>query len=395
MKIALVSPYDFVYPGGVVNHILSLSEQFIRMGHDVRIIAPASRDVDSANENFVQIGKARPIPLPGTTIRIAVSLRLQKRIKEVLAREKFDIIHLHEPFMPMLCSAVLRFSDTTNIGTFHAAHGKPGYYWGWPVSAIMLSRRRKKLSGRIAVSRIARDFAAKYVPGEFEVIPNGIDLRHYSTAVAPIDEFCDGKLNILFVGRLEKRKGLSYLLRAYGRMKREIPDSRLIIVGPGTRARPRYERQVEENNLKDVVFIGRVPQYVLPRYYQTADIFCSPATGQESFGIVLLEAMALGKPVVATSIPGYSTVVTNEKEGLLVPPKRDKELADALIRLAGDAGLRKEMGRRGLATAGEYDWEKVARRVLCYYQKVLSSLHQPDTSPEYGMDALSRLEDMP
>ncbi|MCJ7763568.1 MAG: glycosyltransferase family 4 protein, partial [Dehalococcoidales bacterium] len=362
MKIALVSPYDFVYPGGVVNHILALNNQFTKMGHDVRIIAPASRVVvDDAGCQFVPIGKARSIPVRGTTIRIAISLRLASEIKEVLAREKFDIIHLHEPFMPMLCSAVIRFSDTVNIGTFHAAGSKPGYYWGWPISAVMLHRRRQKLVGRIAVSKLAMNNAIKHVPGHYDIIPNGIDLEHFSSSVLPIEEFCDGKKNILFVGRLEKRKGMDYLLKAYEKVKKECPESRLIIVGPGTRSRHKYEKQVSKKGLTDVVFVGNVSYDELPRYYKTADIFCAPATGQESFGIVLLDAMAVGTPVVATNIDGYAGVMTNEQEGLLVPPKNEHELARALLKLMSDDSLRQQMGDSGLATAQKYDWEKVVK----------------------------------
>jgi phosphatidylinositol alpha-mannosyltransferase len=383
MKIALVSPYDFVYPGGVVNHILALSNQFTRMGHEVRIIAPASRAVPDAGNNFVVIGKARSIPVRGTTIRIAISLRLASRIKEVLDREKFDIIHLHEPFMPMLCSAVLRFSDTANVGTFHASSGKPGYYWGWPISAFMIKRRRHKLAGKIAVSKPAMDFASRYVPGPYDIIPNGIDLERFSSDVLPIEEFCDGKINVLFVGRLEKRKGLGYLLQAYRQVKKEFPRSRLIIVGPGTRFRRKYERQVSDNGLTDVAFVGYVSHDELPRYYKTADIFCSPATGQESFGIVLLEAMALGKPIVATNIEGYANVLTHGREGLLVPPKNDRELARALMSLMSDGSLRRQMGGRGVTTAREYNWEKIARRVFDYYQKVLNGLPQQENIAEY------------
>lgn len=387
MKIALVSPYDFVYPGGVVNHILALNNQFTKMGHDVRIIAPASKEVTDASCQFVPIGKARSIPVRGTTIRIATSLRLASKIKEVLAREKFDIIHLHEPFMPMLCSAVLRFSDTVNVGTFHAVGSKPGYYWGWPISAYMLRRRRRKLNGRIAVSRAALNFSRRFVPGHYDIIPNGIDLNHFSGDVSPIDEFCDGKLNILFVGRLEKRKGLDYLLKAYKRVKKEFPESRLIVVGPGVRFRYKYERQVERSGLTDVVFVGKVGHDDLPRYYKTADIFCAPATGHESFGIVLLEAMAIGKPVVATNIDGYSGVLSHGQEGLMVPPKNDRELAKALIKLMSDDSLRRQMGERGLVTVQKYDWEKVARRVLDYYEKILRQLPGEAGSLEY--DAMS------
>ncbi len=383
MKIALVSPYDFLYPGGVVNHILALNNQFTKMGHDVRIIAPASRAVDDAGCQFVAIGKARPIPVRGTTTRIAISLRLASKIKEVLAREKFDIIHLHEPFMPMLCSAILRFSDTVNVGTFHAARSKPGYYWGWPISALMLRRRRHKLIGKIAVSKPAMDFASRYVPGHYDIIPNGIDLKHFSSSVLPIEEFCDGKINILFVGRLEKRKGLDYLLKAYRQVKKEFPESRLIVVGPGTRFRRKYEKQVSRSGLTDVVFNGHISYDELPRYYKTADIFCAPATGQESFGIVLLEAMAVGKPIVATNIEGYAGVLTHGQEGLLVPPKNDRELAQALMRLMSDDSLRRQMGGRGLVTAQEYNWEKIARRVFDYYVKILSELPWRKGSLEY------------
>ncbi len=371
MKIALVSPYDIAHPGGVVSHILALEHQFTRMGHQVRIIAPSSKKTPPVGDSFIPIGRARTIPVGGTVIRISISLRLASRIKEVLAEEKFDIIHLHEPFLPMLCSAVLRFSDTVNIGTFHACQSSPGYNFGWPISRLMLRRRRRKLIGKIAVSKTAMDFASKYVSGYYDIIPNGIDLKHFSPDVAPVDRFCDGKINILFVGRLEKRKGLNHLLNAYWRVKGEFPNSRLIIVGPGTRLRKKYEKQVRRNGLEDVVFVGYASYAELPSYYKSADIFCSPATGEESFGIVLLEAMAVGKPIVATNIEGYASVLTHGEEGLLVPPKDEKGLAQTLISLMADESLRRQMGARGMLTASEYSWEKVAQQVLAYYLRIL------------------------
>ncbi len=372
MKIALVSPYDFAYPGGVVNHICALEQHFTRMGHQVKVIAPASKAVSRFGDRFIPIGRPRAIPTSGTIVRVTISLRLASSIKTALREENFDIIHLHEPFMPMLCSAVLRFSDTVNVGTFHACHGKPGYSFGRPITTIMLKRRRRKLHGKIAVSKAAMEFANKYVPGYYNIIPNGIDLDHFSPDVLPMDEFCDGKLNILFVGRLESRKGLGYLIKAYEQVKKEIPNSRLIIVGPGTRVRGKYEKRVRRAGLKDVVFTGYASYDELPRYYKTADIYCSPATGQESFGIVLLEAMAVGTPIVASNIEGYAGVVTHENEGLLVPPKDDKMLAQALISLATDESYRQQMGARGQLKAREYDWERIAQRVLDYYLRVLS-----------------------
>ncbi|MEE8204720.1 MAG: glycosyltransferase family 4 protein [Dehalococcoidales bacterium] len=387
MKIALVSPYDFAHPGGVVNHILALDRQFTRMGHDVRVIAPASQGVPTIGDRFIPIGRPRPIPASGSICRITISLWLAPRIKKVLAREKFDIIHLHEPFMPMLCSAVLRYSETANIGTFHAYHGSPGYNFGWPISALILYRRRRKLMGKIAVSRPAMNFASNHIPGHYDIIPNGVDLEHFTPDVAPIERFRDGKVNILFVGRLEKRKGLDHLLKAYRQVKAEVPESRLIVVGPGTRLRKKYEKHVRRSGLKDVVFAGYTSYDELPRYYKTADIFCTPATGRESFGIVLLEAMAVGTPVVATNIDGYAGVMTQGKEGLMVPPKHDTELARALLLLMSDEPLRRQMGARGMATAQQYDWKKIARQVFELYIKVLSEPPWRRRFPEY--DAVS------
>jgi phosphatidylinositol alpha-mannosyltransferase len=372
VKIGLVAPYDFAYPSGVANHVTALERQLTAFGHQVRVIAPASRPVTLFGNRFIHIGTPRPMPASGSVARITISVRLANKIKAVLAREQFDIIHLHEPFMIMLCSAILRFSKTTNIGTFHAAEGKPGYNLGWPVSRWILKRRSRKLHGHIAVSNTARNYHSHYVKAEYTVIPNGIDLGHFNPSVPPMQLYTDGKVNIVFVGRLEARKGVSYLIDAFKRVHKECPEARLLIVGPGTRLRPKYEKMVRNAHLEnDIVFTGGVSYPDLPRYYQTADICCAPATGHESFGIVLLEAMALGKPVVASNIPGYAGVLTHEQEGLLVKPRSAHDLADGLCRLVKDKSLRVKMGRQGLTTVQDYSWEKVARRIESYYLKVL------------------------
>ncbi len=372
MKIALVSPYDFAYPGGVIHHISCLEHHFTRMGHQVKVIAPASKAVSTFGDRFIPIGTPRPIPSSGSIARVTISLNLSSRIKAVLDQENFDIIHLHEPLMPMLCTTVLRLSHTANVGTFHASDGRPGYNFARPLGKLILKRWFRKLDGKIAVSKPAMEFAHKHFPGYYNIIPNGVDLAHFSPDISPIDEFCDGKVNILFVGRLEKRKGLNYLLKAYKWVKQEVPNSRLIALGPGTRLRSKYEKQVRRSGLKDVVFTGYVAYDELPRYYKTADIFCAPATGGESFGIVLLEAMAMAKPIVASNIEGYAGVVTHEVDGLLVPPRDEKALAQALISLITGKSLRREMGDRGRLKALDYSWEHIAQRVLDYYIRVLS-----------------------
>ena len=171
---------------------------------------------------------------------------------------------------------------------------------------------------------------------------------------------------------MEKRKGLNYLLEAYRTVKKEVPNCRLIVVGPGTRLRRKYEKKVARENIKDVTFVGQVSHDDLPRYYQTADIFCAPATSCESFGIILLEAMALGKPVIASNIEGYASVLTHGEEGLLSPPKNADGLTKSLMTLLTDAGLRRQMGQKGQVTAANFGWQHVSRRIFDYYQKVLS-----------------------
>jgi phosphatidylinositol alpha-mannosyltransferase len=385
MKIALVSPYDFAYPGGVPNHIAALERQFTKMGHDVRVIAPASKIVPDFGNRFIPIGNPRPVPANGSIIRVTMSLRLASKIKDVLDKEHFDIIHLHEPFMPMLCSAVLRFARTPMVGTFHACGGSGGsllgYRFGWPVSAIMIKRRAPKLKCRIAVSLAAQRFAAKTIHGNYEIIPNGIELKRFTSDVPPLPQYCDGKKNILFVGRLESRKGLIYLLRAYRWIKKRVPESRLIVVGPGKRWQMIFERWVSHYDLRDVIFAGYVSQEELPRYYKTADIFCAPATGRESFGIVLLEAMAMGKPIVASDIEGFRCVLTNGIEGIMVPPKDDRKLASALLMLLNNPEMCQKMGSSGLSKAKEYSWEKVAHRILECYTQILNGSSELKKQP--------------
>jgi len=389
VKIALVSPYDFAHPGGVILHISYLERYFTKMGHEVKVIAPASQAVPDFGDRFIPIGRPRPIPSSGSIARVTISVWLAPKIREVLEREKFDIIHFHEPLMPMLCTSILRLSKTANVGTFHASYGKPGYNFARPIGKWILRRWFRKLDGKIAVSKPAVEFASTNFPGYYNIIPNGVDVDHFSPDVAPIEEFKDGKLNILFVSRLEKRKGLNYLLEAFKQVKEEIPDCRLIVVGPGTRLRRKYEKYVARSGLKDVVFVGLVSYDELPRYYQTADVFCAPAIGSESFGIILLEAMAMGKPIVASSIEGYANVVSHGVDGLLVPPADKDQLAQALIALLNDKVLRQEMGARGRIKALEHSWEHIARRVFAYYVRVLSEPPWNKKFPESKTTAIS------
>jgi len=368
MNIAQVSPYDYSYPGGVNTHISQLTLQLAKMGHHIKILAPCSnKKAVPSTESIVPLGKTIPWISNGSMARITISWWLLPKVKSILDDGDFDIMHFHEPLFPSLPWMVLPQSRSVNVATFHAYYARSIGYWYWKP---LCTWYYKKIDGKIAVSESAKGFVSSYFPGDYHIIPHGVDFERFSTEVAPVEDFCDGKLNILFVSRLEKRKGITYLLKAYKRVKEEIPQSRLIVVGPGNISR--YKNWVNEMDLKDVVFTGYMSADDLLRYYHTADIFCAPATGQESFGIVLLEAMAAGKPIIASNIPGFASVLAHGVEGLLVPPRDEEELANTLLLLLRDHDLRQQMGSAGRSKAERHGWESIGQRTMDYYMEVMN-----------------------
>lgn len=377
MKICLVSPYDYAYPGGVGNHVEALADQFRAVGHEVSLIVPGTDDQETDEGNGIyRIGRATPVPANGSVARISLSPRMVLRVRRLLASERFDVVHVHEPLMPALPPTVLRYSRSVNVATFHAYRPSSySYYYGRPVLRQIL----KKLDGRIAVSRAALGYISQYFPASYSIIPNGVDLRRYHAGALPIERYQDGRPNILFVGRWEKRKGLSHLIRAYETVSRHFPDARLLVVGPEGRHGRAYRDYAEYHGLRGIEFIGRVSDEDLVRYYQTCDIFCAPSTGGESFGIVLVEAMASGKPVVTTDMEGYRQVVSSGVQGLLVPPRDASALAEALCHLLDKPDERARLGANGRLAAMQYDWTHVAARVLAYYREVLAGV--PSSGP--------------
>lgn len=370
MKIALVSPYDFSFPGGVNSHILHLADHFRREGHDVRILAPASHPdrLLGDGRDVIVVGRPVALPLSGSVARISRNPRVGPRLDEIFAAERFDIVHIHEPFMPWLPFQALRHSQSVTVGTFHAA--KEGGNRFYAYGRRILRRWLPRLHGRIAVSPAAAALPERYFPIRCDIIPNGIDVDRFTAEAPPIPEYVDGKLNILFLGRLEKRKGLKYLLRAFARLKQRYPDLRLIVAGDGA-VRRGYETSVRKAGLSDVVFTGYVSEEEKVRLLRTAHIFCAPATANESFGIVLAEAMAADLPIVATDIQGYAAVARHGHEGLLVPPSDEQALAGALARLIDDPDLRNAMAESGRLRVRQFDWPRVAHRILTYYQRLL------------------------
>lgn len=380
MRVGLVSPYDWSHPGGVSEHIRHLADHLRRLGHEVAVLAPSSRkQVD--DPHFHRIGGVVAVPVNDSVARITLDFNLARQVGEILDTQRFDVLHLHEPFMPALPLTVLRMSAAANVATFHAfAKSNLGYYYGRRFFRPYL----KRLHRTIAVSRPAREFLLQYFPtANPEIIPNGVDTATFRPDHTAIRHLRDGLLNVLFVGRLEKRKGLRDLVLGFRDLQQRVGGVRLVIVGDGP-LRSTVESLVALHRLENVVMAGYVPAEVLPRYYASADIACFPATGGESFGVVILEAMASGLPVVATEVPGYLSVVEAGVDALTVRPHNPVELGAALTVLARDPDLRARLAGNGLAKARRYAWREIAVRVIEVYNRARElagpgdkSVHEP------------------
>jgi len=369
MKIGLVTPYIFPLPGGVNAHVGELYEQLKARGHDVRIISSTHGLQRSSEGDIVRVGRGFSLPSNGSRGTLTVSPRFLSQVRGVLLHEQFDLLHFHEPFVPFLSPVVLRESTSVNIATFHAYGGfSPAYEFAqW-----MLGGYARRLHGRIAVSAAARHFISRYFPGDYKVIPNGVDVEAFAHA-QPFERWRDGTPNLLFVGRFEARKGLTHLTRAYRILRRAGHDCRLLVVGGGPQ-QGEIRRYVYTRRVTGIEFLGRVSEADKARWFATADIFVSPATGQESFGIVLLEAMAAGVPIVCSDIHGYKGVVKRDEHAILVPPGDPEVLAAAIGELLGDPERRARMAAAGRERALKFGWDQVAARVDEYYGFVIRRL---------------------
>jgi phosphatidyl-myo-inositol alpha-mannosyltransferase len=371
MKILLSTPFDFSYPGGVNAHVDNLDRTLQQLGHSTRILSPGSRSGRIEDDGHVcRIGQAIPVPANGSTARVALSPFLGDDVRGFLEREQFDVIHLNDPLTSTLHLTVLANSRTTNVGTFHASNssylgfnllyrlGQPYFAW--------FSRR---LDYRIAVSPIARDFISHYFPEKYQLIPNGIDFDQFGPHVASDPTVNSDKPTVLFVGRFdEPRKGFRYLLEAMTSVQAEIPDARLLVVGPGDACA--LKRQIQKLGLRNVQFTGEVPNEALPGLYAACDVFCAPSTGRESFGIILLEAMAAGKPVIASSIDGYRSVTQDGQSAMLVEPRKPGLLSNAILRVLREPTLARRLGQAGRERARLCSWPIIAKRVVECYESV-------------------------
>jgi phosphatidylinositol alpha-mannosyltransferase len=381
MKILMVSPYDFAVPGGVNNHIRSVAREMRRAGHVVKVLAPNSGPEPAELDLIRASGNILTVPFAGSKAGISLSALMYGRVKRLLLEGSFDVLHLHEPLAPALPLFVLRHATlvprAVRVATFHAFRRRPLPGTGNSLFQAYL----RKLDGLIAVSPSAQSYQSSYFPGDARVIPNGVDLQRFGAA-EPLPAFRDGHRNILYVGRLDDRKGFRHLLRAFRRVHAADPHVRLLVVGAfDDDEREPFAQQAAEWGIgAAVVFIGPVSAESLARFYRSAEIFCAPATGFESFGLVLLEAMAAGCAVVASDIDGYRSVLTAGLDGLSVPAGNAEALQRALRRLLDDDALRLRLAAAGRATAATYGWDRVARAILDYYTSLHLHMHRNPTA---------------
>jgi len=372
MRVGLISSHSFFQPGGVKRHIFGLHKEFQRRGIYSKIIAPRRSLKEDYGKDVILLGTSFPLPFSGAISDFAINFN-PLAVERTLRREKFDILHFHNVGFPSTLQILTSpaATNTLNILTFHANVKGSKFLKRFPFLLKLVEMFAQwRLDGIIGVAPLNLEPFKKY-PGPKIVIPNGIDLERFNPHFPKIKKFLDGKINILFLGRIEERKGLIYLLKAF-KILTKTPSPkfggglRLIVVGSGP-LKENCQSWVKKNNLKNVVFIGEIPEKDASSYYQTADIFCAPSIFGESFGLVLVEAMACGKPVVAFANEGYRQVLKGKVAKFLVKPRDYKTLAKKLEILIKNEKLRKEMGRWGIRESQKYSWPKIASQVLDFY----------------------------
>jgi phosphatidyl-myo-inositol alpha-mannosyltransferase len=357
MKIVLVCPYAWDLVGGVQSHVRALTEILRGREHDVTVLAPRRRAATVADGGVRLLGRAAGIPANGSVAPVAFGPVVAADVRRALRDLAPDVVHVHEPLIPSLSLLALRSSEAPTLGTFHAAADSS---LGYHVAKPLLEKAIARLSIRTAVSDDARSLVARYFPGEYVITPNGIDVARFAGGRAV--DLGPGP-NILFLSRLERRKGLHVLIRAFTELRGT--NARLIVAGTGPEEA--RGRKLAASLGVDANFIGRVAEDDLPGIYRSADVVCAPALGGESFGIVLVEAMAAGTPVVCSDLRAFRAVAGGA--AALVPPGDAGALGRAIIDILVDDDRRAEMRRAGKRVAETYDWSRLVNGVEALYEK--------------------------
>lgn len=368
MRIGMVCPYSFDVPGGVQSHVLQLAEVMRARGHHVSVLAPASAEAHAQLPDFVVSGgKAVPIPYNGSVARLRFGPATHRKVKRWLTEGDFDVLHLHEPNAPSLSMLALMIAEGPIVATFHTSTTKS---LTLSVFQGILRPLHEKIVGRIAVSDLARRWQMEALGSDAVEIPNGVDVESLKSA-APLDGYPKPGKSVLFLGRFdEPRKGMAVLLAALPALVERVPDVELLIVGRGDEEGLRSQAGELAGHLK---FLGQVSDEEKASALRSVDVYCAPHTGGESFGIVLVEAMAAGTAVVASDLDAFRRVLADGEVGLLVPVEDPATLADALITVLEDDDLRARYVEAASAEVRRYDWSVVADQIMRVYETVAGS----------------------
>ena len=363
MRIGMVCPYSFDVPGGVQAHVLQLAEVMRGYGHHVSVLAPSSPHVELP-DYVVSGGKAVPIPYNGSVARLRFGPATHRLIKKWLANGEFDVLHLHEPNAPSLSMLALQAAEGPIVATFHTSTTKS---LTLSVFQGILRPYHEKIVGRIAVSDLARRWQMEALGSDAVEIPNGVDVDSFATAPL-LDGYPRPGRSVLFLGRFdEPRKGMSVLLRALPGLVEAFPDVEVMVVGRGDEAELASEAGELARHLR---FLGLVDDAEKASAMRSADVYCAPNTGGESFGIVLVEAMAAGTAVVASDLDAFRRVLEDGEAGRLVPVDDAAALAAALVEMLRDDEARARYVAAAALAVRRYDWSVVARQIQQVYETV-------------------------
>lgn len=373
MKIGIVCPYNIYRHGGVQENAFSHHNILKKRGHQVRIITPRPLHFRGRVADDVRlVGTSTDLNYPFST-KADISIKVgTTEIKKLLKAERFDILHFHEPWMPIFPMQLLSQSQAINVGTFHAK---------WPEKLIFRTFGKaikpyaksivKDLDYLVAASEPASHYINELIGGEVPIIYNGIDLNKYNPAkIKPLEKYQDEIKTILYINRLEKRKGPDLLLYAYIELIKTMPNVRLVIASDGD-MRTKLEDLVYLYDLPRVEFLGFIDEKTKLRLYASADVYCAPSPYGEGFGIVLLEAMAMGIPYIAGDNVGYRYASRDKADAYLVDPYDAKQLANKLEWMLTDENARAEYKIWAQNSIKTFDYEKIVNQYEAVYQKLL------------------------
>ena len=374
LRVGIVCPYSFDMPGGVQFHVRDLAEALIVAGHEVSVLAPAADDTP-VPDYLVPAGRAVPVHYNGSVARLTFGPVTAARVRRWLAAGQFDVLHLHEPVTPSLGMLALWIADGPVVATFHTAIVRSR---SLQLAYPLVRQSLEKISARIAVSEDARRTLVEHLGGDAVVIPNGVYVERFATAGR--DERWAGTLEaptIAYLGRLdEPRKGFPVLLGAVGRVLDRVPGARFLVAGRGETGADQAQ-DVRGARAASVEFLGGLSDEDKARLLASADVYCAPQTGGESFGIVLVEAMSAGTPVVASDLGAFARVLDDGAAGVLFRTGDSADLATTLLRVLDDAGLRRTVSEHAREVVRRYDWSTVSDQVLTVYEMAVAGRDAP------------------